>query len=390
LKKETHRSLSTIQRLCNRYNHPERSFKTVHVAGTNGKGSVCTKIATVLTLQGYRCGLYTSPHLSTFRERIRIDGQMISEEEIADLFSQIPVDTSATFFEFATLLAFLYFQQKKVDVAVIETGMGGRWDATNVVLPLVSIITSIGFDHTDILGKTLEEIAYEKAGIIKENVPVVIGSDTPFSFLEKIAKERNAPLFHHQKTFTNYDLENQETARLALELLASHFPISSQALQKGLLAKPACRFEQVTKNKPVILDVAHNPHGFTRLIQALRAHYPQHNYRFVVGFSKDKEISECAHLIESAGIAVHLVSGAHPRLASIHELQALFRAKGTLEPSIAQGIAHALLAPSDTPEVVVISGSFFIMAEARNALGIEEAKDPNILYDSSLIEKKDA
>ena len=364
-------TLTNIQKLCESHNQPQNTFPSIHVAGTNGKGSVCTKIAAVLQKAGYTVGLYTSPHISTFRERIQISNKLISEEEVAALFNKIQTaDIPTNFFEIATLLAFLHFRNQKVDVAVIETGLGGRWDATNVIQPLLSIITSIGYDHIDILGSSLEEIAYEKAGIIKSQVPVVLGPDVPTSFMQKIAKEQNAPLYQSRFQSEDFDLENQETARLALSLLTTHFSIPQEAL-KELCQKPFCRFERHFYEKEIIFDVAHNAHGFARLLQQLENRYPNHSYRFIVGFSKGKEISKCACLIESKATAIHLVSHSHYRLASVDEIKTAFSPeKITLEKTIAQGVQNALKAESTTPEVLIITGSFFIMEEARKALGI--------------------
>jgi len=376
------RSLTNIEKLCEIYNHPEKTYPTIHVAGTNGKGSVCTKIAHTLQAAGYKTGLYTSPHISTFRERIQVNGQMISEDEFSLLMRKIQEmitrqNIPATFFEIATLLAFLHFQRTEVDVAVIETGLGGEWDATNVILPLVSVITSIGYDHMDILGPTLEHIAEAKAGIIKKGVPVVIGPDVPYPFMKKRAEELGCSLFQSSHENEDYDSENQETARLALTALSPHFLITEASLSTGLRAKPPCRFES---HKQVILDVAHNSHGFARLIQMLKTTYPDRLYRFVVGFSSGKDVSECAKLMESNANAIHLVSGSHPRLAPVSEFQHHF-SNAIPENTIAQGIENALILSDSKREVIVIAGSFFIMADARKALGINAPEDPQTWYD---------
>ena len=375
------RSLDNIKNLCKIYNHPEKAFPTIHVAGTNGKGSVCTKMAHSLQAAGYKTGLYTSPHISSFRERIQINDQMISEEEFASLMKEITRhNTPATFFEIATLLAFLHFQRVGVDIAVIETGLGGQWDATNVITPLVSVITSIGFDHMDILGPTLEEISAAKAGIIKQEVPVVIGPDVPYSFMKKRADQLSCPIYQSTYKDEDFDFENREIAKLALSTLSPRFAISDQSLEIGLKAKPPCRFESHILHKPIILDVAHNSHGFNRLLQMLKHTYPNHLYRFVVGFSKGKDIAECAQLIQDSAHTIHLVSGPHPRLAPVKEFQHYFP-KANIENSVAEGIEHALENFDSTQELVVITGSFFIMAESRKALGIKVPEDPGIWYD---------
>ncbi len=362
------KNLSRMENLCRFFGHPERSYPTIHVAGTNGKGSVCTKIAAALNEEGYRCGLYTSPHITTFRERIQIGGKMISEEELCALFTDVQKHSfELTFFEMATILAFLYFREQNVDVAVIETGLGGKWDATNVVQPLASVITSIGFDHMELLGNTLEEIALEKAGIIKPGIPVVIGPDTPQALFLRISKEQKSPLFQSEYRCFDYDVENREIARLALKVIEPHFPLEGYSIAKGLEAKPPCRFEKHKEEKEIILDVAHNAHGFDRLIERLLAEYPNHRYRFVVGFSKGKEIEACANLIQQIAHAVHLVSGDHPRLASVAEISRAFSLDAKQETSIAEGIQNALHSSAEE-EIVVVAGSFFIMPEARAAI----------------------
>jgi dihydrofolate synthase/folylpolyglutamate synthase len=373
-KKGMNCSLSNIKRLCEIHNHPELAFPTIHVAGTNGKGSVCTKIASALQQAGWKVGLYTSPHISTFRERIRINGEPISEVDISELFAQ--VKWNASFFEIATLIAFLYFRNEEVDVAVIETGLGGTWDATNVVMPLVSIITSIGLDHTELLGNSLDQIALEKAGIIKKGIPVVLGPDLPSALLRSIARERGSPAYQSCHRDRDYDRENQETARIALDLLRSRFQLTNEAIDIGLQAKPPCRFERhQVEGKTVIFDVAHNSHGFARLLEKL----DHRSCRFIVGFSADKDIAPCARLIESKADAIHLVSAPHPRLASVDAIQPAFSHPHLYpEETIAEAVRKAL---QSSEEIIVITGSFFIMQAARKACGIQEPSDPVIWYD---------
>ncbi len=367
-------SLATMQKLCAFYGHPQKTFPMIHVAGTNGKGSVCTKIAKAFELQGLRCGLYTSPHITTFRERIQMSGAMIPGEELTSLLQSIQKSAAAlslttNFFELTTLAAFLYFQQKQVDLAVIETGIGGTWDPTNVITPLLSIITSIGYDHMEILGYSLEEIAAQKAGIIKDKIPVIIGPDVSKAFMQKVAEIRGSPLYQSSFQDSDYDRENGEVARLGLTLLHPYFPLSSQALSQGLMAKPPCRFEEHEREKKIVLDGAHNPHGLRRLLKKLRSCYPDHRYRFLVNFSKNKELSSCAKLIEEAAEAVHLVAHPHPRLTPREEAVKYFNAKKVLlENSVEEGLLHALAAPTTGLEIVVVTGSFFLMHPARKVL----------------------
>ena len=193
------KDLTNIQKLCEFLGNPEKKFKSIHVAGTNGKGSVSHMLAAILQTAGYKTGLYTSPHLKDFRERIKIDGHMCSEEFVMDFTQRMkPLieEIEPSFFEITVAMAFEYFDEQKIDIAIIETGLGGRFDSTNIILPELSVITNIGWDHVNILGNSLEKIAYEKAGIIKQNVPVIIGEILPETkkIFEQVAKEQNAPL----------------------------------------------------------------------------------------------------------------------------------------------------------------------------------------------------
>ncbi len=363
--------LENITKLCNLYNNPQNTFKTVHVAGTNGKGSVCTKIAKALEIEGYKVGLYTSPHIKHFHERIQINGKMISEEDLKNLTEETKEKTkNATFFEIATLLAFLYFAKNKVDIAVIETGLGGRLDATNIITPLISVITSIGYDHVELLGPSLENIAFEKAGIIKENTPVILGPDAYYPCMEQIAKNHKSPIFHNQKQFKDFDKENEETARISLEILSLKTPISKESILEGIKTIPSCRFQIHEKNKKIILDVAHNIHGLKKLYTTLQASYGQYDYRFIVGFSKGKDLKACAEFIQSKATNVHIVSGLHPRLATTEEIQKHFSLLKEIhiEKNMKEALKNALEASRKEKEVVVITGSFFIMEEALEAL----------------------
>lgn len=373
--REMERSLSNITRLCEIFNHPETAFPSIHVAGTNGKGSVCTKLAHILQKSGYRSALYTSPHISSFRERIQIDGEMISEEDLCRLFTKVEkgaktLSIKPFFFEITTCIAFLYFAEKKVDIAIIETGLGGRFDATNVIDPILSIITSIGFDHTEILGSTLEKIALEKAGIIKEKRPTLVGHDLPKEVIQSVCRQKSAPYHECRVQNQDYTLENEALVAHATLLLPPQFIITKDALEKGLRVRPPCRFEIHMLEKIVILDVAHNPHGLSRLFQNLKLHYPHYDYRFVVGFSKDKEIGECVALIQKVAIATHITSAPHPKLAPVEMIEKHFKdheAPYSIEESITSAISNALKAPSKN-EIIVVTGSFYIMEETRKAL----------------------
>jgi dihydrofolate synthase/folylpolyglutamate synthase len=364
---------------------PADSFDVVHVAGTNGKGSVCAKISTALQASGLRVGTFTSPHISTFRERIRIDGGMIPEDEAEVLLEHIMrLHHDASFFEIVTMLALYYFARKNVDIAVLETGMGGRLDATNIVKPLVSVITSISLDHTQYLGNTIELIAWEKAGIIKPGVPVVIGPHVPEGIMsEKIRQLGGEPgeLLHSVNgSYSSYDDENSAVARRALELL--NVPL--KAIEEGVKAVPPCRFEtlycpEIDLN--VVLDVGHNPDGIERFFRRLAEVYQGKSYRAVVGISKGKEISGIFDIILRYCPHVHLVCAANERALPADELLNSLSLLGfdtcgcVSHSSVKEGIASAKIEAAKADEVLVVCGSFFIMADARKELGILEPSD---------------
>lgn len=357
---------------------PSDHYKIIHVAGTNGKGSVTTKIAAALTAQGFKTGLFTSPHISSFRERIKIDHKFISKMQVEEIL-QILLDKypTSTFFEITTLLSFIHFYREKVDYAVIETGLGGRLDATNIVNSKLSIITSINYDHTHILGSTIEEITKEKAGIIKKNVPIIIGPKVPLNIISPIAENLNAPLFQVVGSFNNYEEENNAIATKALEILK----IDSMAIEKGLKAKPPCRFEIVNGFKSqIVLDVAHNPDGFNRLFERLQIQFPNKKLVAVIGFSKNKDVRESFKIAQKNCQEIHCIQGKGDRCLPLddfkHIIQDLVNTESSIiyfNPSITNALEKVLDSDGDT--VIVICGSFFIMSEIREILGFNDEKD---------------
>ncbi len=358
--------LENAQRLNKALQKPASNYQTIHVAGSNGKGSVTTKIAQALQLSGYRVGIYTSPHLFSFRERISVDGTMISEDDVVEGMERLfAIEEKATFFELTTFLAFDYFRKQRVDYAVIETGLGGRLDATNVITPVLSVITSISREHAHVLGSDLEQIAFEKAGIIKPHVPLVIGPKARYGSIFNRAKELDSPV-HASKMISHFfDEENSAVAKLALELLK----VKPDAIAEGIAVRPPCRFEQVGE---AIFDVAHNPDAIFNLLQALHAFYPNRTFRFLVGFSKDKEYGQCLDLIADVASHIHLVQAHSPRAATVdHLLQALKNEDPKLYTphlSIEDGIEAAYEAALASGEILVICGSFYIMAAAKQAI----------------------
>lgn len=348
--------LARIQQASALFGHPERQFRSIHVGGTNGKGSVCYKIAKNLQMMGAKVGLYTSPHISSIRERIRINDELVKEEFLERHVPLMPSDLS--FFEMMTLLAFIYFAKQKIDIAVIEVGLGGRLDATNIIRPDLTVITSIDYDHQVLLGATLPEIAYEKAGIIKKGVPVVLGPSAA-KFIESA---------HVATAGGSYDEENTAIARKALELL------KVQIFDEALHVRPPCRLETI---KGVILDVAHNPAGLIKLFEVL----PVKPYVAVVGMSADKDIAAALHIIEKNVAEVHFVKAATERAAEPSLLQALWPAgKPAFVHSSIEGGLNAALQRGP----VLVTGSFYIMAPVRRLLGIDEPTDEQIIQESFL------
>jgi dihydrofolate synthase/folylpolyglutamate synthase len=378
--------LQNMQRLQQLLHFPDQKFPSIHVAGTNGKGSVTTKIAHAFEHAGYRVGLYTSPHLSCFRERIRINGIMIPEEAVESILARLfhvveSEQIPATFFELTTMMAFLYFAQEEVDIAVLETGLGGRLDATNVVHPCLSIITSISLEHVDILGNTREVIAIEKGGIIKEKVAVIIGPHVPLEPIQAIALEKQSLCIQVQETSSLFEEENRQIARAALNYLATPFSLSTHAIERGLEGKQPCRFEIIPGPSPIILDVAHNPDGVRHLFQMLEHHYPNHSIRLLFGLSKNKDIKGCLNLFAMHGSSFHLVEAKNGRGASTKELEVYLRelsvdsSRFFLHESIFEAVDEAKKEALKNQEVLVICGTFFIMREARQALGFHEPFD---------------
>ncbi|MEG0918057.1 MAG: folylpolyglutamate synthase/dihydrofolate synthase family protein [Myroides sp.] len=303
------KDLTNTLKIATHLNNPERNFKTVHVGGTNGKGSTSSLIASALQEAGFKVGLYTSPHLVDFRERIRINGEEISKEFVVDFIENNKSffeDSKLSFFEMTVGMAFQYFSDQKVDVAIIEVGLGGRLDSTNIITPLLSVITNIGWDHMNLLGNTIEEIAFEKAGIIKENIPVVIGEFTAETkkVFQKEADLKNAPIYFastindipelESDLKGNYQIHNKKTAYQAIQLLKNHFVISEDDIIKGFLnVKKNTGLKgrwTILSEKPLIVaDTAHNKNGLEIVMQ--QVHQQQFNKLFMVfGVVNDKDI----------------------------------------------------------------------------------------------------
>ncbi|MBZ4042083.1 bifunctional folylpolyglutamate synthase/dihydrofolate synthase [Flavobacterium hibisci] len=302
--------LTNIRLLAAHLGNPHNRLKCIHVAGTNGKGSTSHMLSSVLQEAGYKVGLYTSPHLKDFRERIKINGKEISEDFVIEFIAKHKDFFEAndmSFFEMTVGLAFDYFDSEKVDIAIIEVGLGGRLDATNIITPQVSVITNIGLDHTQFLGNTLEAIAGEKAGIIKPNVPVVIGEytdETKPVFLVK-AEEKNAPIsfasdlidqIYLSDLIGDYQFHNKKTVLQAIAILNNQtdFKISTDQLKEGLLhvvknTGLQGRWQQLGKNPKIICDTAHNQHGLTVVMNQLQ-NEKYEKLHIVLGVVNDKDL----------------------------------------------------------------------------------------------------
>jgi dihydrofolate synthase/folylpolyglutamate synthase len=398
--------LSNTQRICEALGNPENSVKTIHIAGTNGKGSVSHMLASILQEQGYKTGLYTSPHLYDFRERIRINGTMIPEDRvIAFTQKMIPLIESIepSFFEVTVGMAFDHFAREKVDFAIIETGLGGRLDSTNVITPLLSIITNIGFDHMSILGNTLSKIASEKAGIIKSGVPVVIGKKDPETapvFVHQ-AEQKGAPLTFAEdlyktvnysytpgciqvilqenmtsstKTYRSplagiYQSENIRTVISGINTLASqNILIKEDAIERGISAVIHNtglhgRWEMVQRKPSIILDVAHNPAGIKALTEQLTL-TPYKNLFIILGVSQDKDVDGILGLLPQN--AYYGFTQANlPRALESNQLAEKAMAMGLKGRSYANvNLAmENFISMADDEDLIVVCGSIFIVGE---------------------------
>ncbi|MBJ7449963.1 MAG: hypothetical protein JHC93_06345 [Parachlamydiales bacterium] len=373
-------------------NHPQKKFSSILIAGTNGKGSVATKIAKVLELSGHRVGLFTSPHIASFRERIQVNGCLVTREEIVKylppLFHlveshQIP----ATFFELTTLLAFKIFSERQVDYSVIEVGLGGRLDATNILNPILSVITSIGYDHMNQLGNTLDQIAMEKGGIIKPGVPVVLGPQAQLNVLLDLAKQKGASVYPVASTHAAfYDEENKSIAASALNRLSQSVKINDHALDVGLMQRPICRFEEWTQAMLLLqnikthlshlfFDVAHNCQGIEKVMEALTVRFPDKPITCLVGLSQDKDVDSCLKVLSHYMPNIIFGQANHYRASSANDLLSRYPYyNATAVKSIKEGM-NKLLNTAVEGSIGVVLGSFFIMKEAKDAINVNQDCD---------------
>ena len=305
------KDIGNIIKACKILNNPEKKIKTIHIAGTNGKGSTAHMLASILQEAGYKTGLYTSPHLKNFRERIKINGKTIDKKYIINFIKENQLEfekINMSFFEFTVAMAFNYFTESKVDIAIIETGLGGRLDSTNIINPELSIITNIGLDHTNLLGNTIEKIAFEKAGIIKKNTPIIIGrkQHKTKEIFKSIAKEKNAKLYYNDNPKNiitdvkgDYQNENIGTAIKAIEVL--NWNISNEQINKGInniLKNTGLegRWQKLSENPLTICDVGHNEDGIKNILRQIEK-TKFNKLHFIFGSVNDKVLTNIFKLL---------------------------------------------------------------------------------------------
>ncbi|MBN2478753.1 MAG: hypothetical protein JXA94_00840 [Parachlamydiales bacterium] len=379
--KKSKLDLKSISLADSALNQVSKKFKSIHIAGTNGKGSTSLKIATALSMSNYKTALFTSPHISKFEERIQIDGKKIKRDDVClylkrmdDLQKQIGIDL--TFFEITALIAFSYFADNNVDFAVIETGLGGRLDATNIISPILTVITSISLDHQNVLGDTLDKIANEKAGIIKPKIPLVAGPTADLEPIRKKAKDLSCYLKISKQTDGFFDDQNSLIAEDALNILSKNYTITKEAIKKAMKTRPTCRFEVFDKiaDIPVVFDVSHNEAGFLELKKALLLFFPNKEFRLILGFSKDKDVNACVKIIKTFAKHIHIVQSANSRAMKSEIIEEYFMSNNffnfSLEKNIKFAVEHSLKISKNKNEVLVVCGSFYIMNDVKTSFKI--------------------
>ena len=364
--------------LCDALGNPQNGFRSIHIAGTNGKGSVSHMLSSVLQESGLKVGLYTSPHYKDFRERVRINGVVISEEAVVDFVKKYKSDferIEPSFFEMTVGLAFEYFNNEKVDVAILETGMGGRLDSTNVVTPILSIITNIALDHTQFLGDTIEKIAVEKAGIMKAKVPVLIGErqeETTLTFVEmanKIGATLSFAKLPAMGIHAGYQIKNEKTTINAAELLRDlGFVISQNDLRNGLQYFATNtgfvgRWQLLSTRPTTICDAGHNVAGIKEALKLIESGSQEHLH-FVLGTVNDKDIDDILALLPKDA-TYYFCKADIPRALDAQELKdraKQFQLKGDNYSSVAEALKFAQM-KAGANDLVFVGGSSFVVAE---------------------------
>jgi dihydrofolate synthase/folylpolyglutamate synthase len=396
--------LENIQRILEILGNPQKHVKAVHVGGTNGKGSVASMLACMLSEAGYRVGKYTSPHLVSFTERITVDEEEITEAEVAELTAEIRQTIqdedpkgAFTFFDFTTALAYEYFRRREADIALVEVGLGGRLDSTNVIDPLVSIITNVGFDHMGYLGNTIAGIAREKAGIIKKGVPVVTGAcDGAREIIEEIARgcespvyvlgagfgyERRAPQvmsyaglsMRLDNVFVNlkgdHQLVNGALALCAAELLKPcGFPVEEESIRNGLSrVKWPGRLEIVKERPTIMLDGAHNMDGVQALVRFLEARFSGKRMVLVFGAMKDKEYEKILDVLRPRADVIVLTRPANERGLPPEVMKEVAGEAVVVTQDVRSALVKARAIANDH-DLILVTGSLYLVGEARAAI----------------------
>lgn len=396
--------LERVSAFCRHLGNPQRDYLTIHIAGTNGKGSVSNMLCSILMHAGYRVGLFTSPHLKDFRERMRVSSEMISEREVVDFVArhrQTMQQLDLSFFEMTTAMAFDFFSRQDVEVAIIETGLGGRLDATNIITPILSLVTNIGLDHTDLLGDTLQAIAAEKAGIAKRGVAMILGegSEEYNSVFEQHTSRIGSQLIYaepqfvcsaegqrihlerlrdgHRFTFDldlegDYQLKNVVTAAAAADYLHEHTPITicKKAFLEGLSSVCATtafagRWQRLSSSPLTICDTGHNAHGIRYVAKQLQRVMSQHNRLFcVIGFVRDKDVEEVLRLLPRD--AHYIFTQAQTKRALPAQELATLAERAGLRGEVVANAEEALTQArkqATADDVIFIGGSNYVVSE---------------------------
>lgn len=395
------KDLTNTLKLCRLLGDPQNAFPSIHVAGTNGKGSTCHMLASVMQAAGYRTALYTSPHLKEFTERIKVDGREVPEQFVVDFVNKIrPAieEIKPSFFEITVAMAFDYFRQQKVDVAVIEVGLGGRLDSTNVITPVLSVITNISYDHKDLLGETLPEIAREKAGIIKRNVPVVVSERQPETdqvFISKAGEEDARiyfaseeyravirsqgalEIFHRERKIYedipfplpgDYQEQNVPGVMKALDVLQRLFPVSPMHVRQGLMGVVKNtglkgRWQILANSPTVVCDTAHNEGGIRAVIRQI-SHQRFERLFMIIGMVKDKDISNILALLPKEAF-YYFCQAKIPRAMDAGTLQRMAAEKGLggeCIPDVNEA-RRAATSRAGLNDFIFIGGSTYVVAE---------------------------
>jgi len=371
--------LDRVQKVLERMGDPQQKFPAVHVAGTNGKGSVCAMLDSILREAGYKVGLYTSPHLFKLNERVRIQGDDISDERLEEGIRRVKKAAEGielTTFEILTCMAFDYFAEQKIDIAVVEVGLGGRLDATNLVLPLVSVITNVEMDHTDHLGDTLEKIAYEKAGIIKEGIPCVTSENKPeiLELIKGICIEKKATFYMILRSRVRIPIlhlrgpHQRVNAILVSEVIwilkKKGFSVGDDQIRQGIeKTRWRGRMDIVSHEPLVILDGAHNPAGAKVLVEALREMKIKRPVTFIFGAQIYKEWLQMLEILIPVASKLIITRSSHPQAAdpkAIEDELLHFKAPKEVTANPSQALSEAL---KDKDSAVVVAGSLFLVAD---------------------------